>query len=126
MLARLGREDVRFSLTVVPTVLMGLIPKSYGEGLCQVAPQGSVMSSSMPSGVVKEGFRDRGFWAASPTRVCDELGVGSGEPDGVRLGPAMRESRERSGIDVVPIGGKEGEKTDGGRAAGRSWERGIR
>ena len=78
------------------------------------------MSSSTPSGVVKDGFRDLGFWAASATRVCDELGVGSGEPDGVRLGPAMRESRECSGIDVVPIGGKEGEKIEGGRAPARS------
>lgn len=90
-----------------------------------MVPHGSVISSSIPSGVVKEGFRDLGLFVASATRVCDELGVGSGEPDGVRLGPGKREeSKERSGREVVPIGGKDDEKMDGGRA--RSCEGGIR
>ena len=47
-------------------------------------------------------------------RICDDEGVGKGEPDGVLLGPAIRDgSCARSGADA--IGGKEGEKTEGGR-----------
>ena len=49
-------------------------------------------------------------------RICDDEGVGKGEPDGVLLGPAIRDgSCARSGADA--IGGKEGEKTEGGRPA---------
>ena len=56
----------------------------------------------------------------SSTPVCDELGVGNGELDGVRLGASIRvASSERSCKEADAIGGKEGEKTDGGRAAGR-------
>lgn len=55
-------------------------------------------------------------------RVCEELGVGRGDPEGVRLGPGSLFS---SGLSAVAaIGGKDGENTDGGRfssEAGPRW-----
>lgn len=59
-------------------------------------------------------------------RICDEVGVGRGDPEGVLLGPAIRAgSWPRSGADAM--GGKDGEKTDGGLpslvGASRWWLR---
>lgn len=50
-------------------------------------------------------------------RVCDELGVGTGEPDWLPLGPAAHaESCERVCIDGA-MGGNEGEKMEGTRTS---------
>ena len=47
-------------------------------------------------------------------RICEEEGVGNGDPDGVLLGPAIRDgSCPRSGADAM--GGNDGENTEGGR-----------
>lgn len=63
-------------------------------------------------------LRDLGLPPVSPTRTCDELGVGSGEFEGVRLGPGIRmDSSDCSGTEEVAMGGNEGEKMDGGREA---------
>lgn len=52
--------------------------------------------------------------------------MGRGECEGVRLGPAIRDKSSKRSCELAVIAGNEGEKTDGGRAAGRSWEDGIR
>jgi len=63
-------------------------------------------------------LRDLALVPESSTRVCEELGVGKGEFEGVLLGPGMRvASSERSCNAELAIGGKEGEKTEGGRVA---------
>lgn len=60
-------------------------------------------------------------------RTWDELGVGKGVLEGVRLGPGSRvESSERSCIlcTDAAMGGKEGEKSEGGRlreVGGSKW-----
>lgn len=97
---------------------------SYGEVWCQLVPHGSVTSMrSTLSGVVWEVLRERDF-EPSPTRIWEEEGVGRVEWDGVRLGPGSPWSWLDWGC--VLIGGKEGEKTEGGRAPGRIWEGGMR
>ena len=77
---------------------------------------------STMSCVFVEIFLVRGF-SGSWMRIWDEEGVGKGEPEGVLLGPAIRDgSWPRSGAD--DIGGKDGEKTDGGLPSlegGRRW-----
>lgn len=91
-------------------------PISYGEPWCQLVPQGSTSSKSTPSCAVSDVLRTLGFPVGSSTRVCDEVGVGSGELDGVLLRAGLwNDSSERSGMeDVVAMGGKEGENTEGG------------
>lgn len=60
-------------------------------------------------------------------RTWDELGVGKGVPEGVLLGSGSRvESSERSGMlcEDAAMGGKEVEKTEGGRlreVGGSKW-----
>ena len=48
----------------------------------------------------------------SGIRVCEELGVGSGESEGGRLGLVV-------GAGSVDMGGKEGEKIEAGRVGGK-------
>ena len=56
----------------------------------------------------------RGLPFRSCSRIWEELGVGSGDPDGVLLGPDVRLLVcVRS--EVAAMGGKAGENTDGGR-----------
>jgi hypothetical protein len=75
------------------------------------------------SGVDCEVFRERGF-PPSPTRVWDEDGVGAVD-EAELLGPGSPWSMLLVWVWVL-IGGKDGEKTEGGRAPGRIWEGGMR
>ena len=59
---------------------------------------------SISSFAVCDCLRDRGI--PSPTRDCDELGVGKGEPDGVRLGPGRGDSSPA--LFIWPIMGNAG------------------
>lgn len=75
-------------------------------------PHGSLRS--IRSTLSWEVFRLRGLPPMSGMRTWDELGVGRGVPEGLRLGPGRRdESSERSWAEAA-IGGKEGEKNEGG------------
>ena len=49
-------------------------------------------------------------------RVWDELGVGRGDPEGVRLGPGAQVESCDCVWREAAIGGKEGENRDGGRS----------
>ena len=53
----------------------------------------------------------RNFPEGSGMPVWEELGVGSGEPEGVRLGLVV-------GAGSVDMGGKEGENTEAGLFGG--------
>ena len=64
-------------------------------------------SKSTLSGVVWDVLRDLGL-IPSPTRVCEDVGVGRGELDAPILGFA--DSPMFSGMDDVLMGGKEVEK----------------
>lgn len=90
-------------------------------------PQGSVTSRrSTLSWAVSEVFRDLGL-LPSTTRVCEELGVASGELEDVLLGPAnLVASSERSRPVEDVIGGNEGENMVGGRAVDLTWDGGMR
>lgn len=80
---------------------------------------------STSSCAVWEVFRVLTLVCRSLMRVWDELGVGRGDPEGVRLGPGD----QVESCDCVweaAIGGKEGENMDGGRwspfvCGGRVW-----
>lgn len=59
-------------------------------------------------------------------RVWDELGVGRGDPEGVRLGPGAQVESCDCVWKEAAIGGNEGENMDGGRLSpfvcgGRIW-----
>jgi len=54
-------------------------------------------------------------------RVWDELGVGRGDPEGVRLGPGAQVESCDCVWKEGAIGGKEGENTDEGRCSPLAW-----
>ena len=64
------------------------------------------------SGAALDIFRVRNLPEGSGIRVWEELGVGSGEPEGVRLGLVVK-------AGSADMGGKEGEKTEAGRVGGK-------
>jgi len=87
-------------------------------------PHGSVTSRrSTVSGVVCDVLRDLGF-PPSPTRVCDEAGVGTGEREAALVDSAP--SSTCSGEEDVCIGGKDVEKNVGGRIEGFFCDGGMR
>jgi hypothetical protein len=64
------------------------------------------------SGAAFDNFRVRTFPEGSGIRVCEELGVGSGVPEGVRLGVAGE-------VGSADMGGNEGENTEAGLFGGK-------
>ncbi len=75
---------------------------------------------STPSCAVRESFRVLAP-LMSWIRVCEDVGVGRGVPEGVRLGPGNLFSWGLSA--VAAMGGKEGEKTEGGRLSAEGGAR---
>jgi len=70
---------------------------------------------STSSCAVCEVFRDLTLTCGSLIRVWDELGVGRGDPEGVRLGPGAQVESCDCVWREATIGGKEEENMDGGR-----------
>lgn len=78
---------------------------------------------------VFESFRVRFGWNPSPSRVCEAVGVGSGEPEGVLFRTGMRPASSAVGAPAfapeppapmaVLEGGNEGENVE--ESGARVW-----